>query len=307
MSGPPTIPLTLIVPAFQGQAKLERTLTSLLDQDVAPREVVVVDDGSAPPLLLPRSLEARLNLRLVQHARNAGAAAARNSGLKVAQTEWVSFLDSDDRLAPQTLGLRWNALCQDQQAQPDPKVIYGCAWIDCSETGRPLLERRPRAARDPLAFASGCWFSPGSCIIMNGPAALAAAGPQDTGLRRLEDYDWFLALALRGFTLQVQPVIGAFIERRRQVEPAVVAASAEAIRRKWRRVGLAPRLAARMGAYLALEVAAANHYAGARLAALAWLARSFLYAPRLSLHPSPGWETVPASRTPLVPAATSQT
>lgn len=287
MTATPTIEaLTFILPAFGRQPMLERALASVSAQNVWPGEIIVVDDGSEPALELP-ALPRGLSARLIRHPDNLGAAAARNTGMRAARTEWVSFLDSDDWLVPGSLEQRWR-LASDRL---DPKSIYACGWHDVGPDGAPLLTRSPRPSVQMMDFASGCWFAPGSCIIMNAAEALRAAGGQDATLRRFEDFDWFLALGLQGFELRSQPVIGAAITRERSVPPSVVRDAAARIVSKWQARTSDRELLRRIRGYMALEMAASNHHAGNRFAAFTQLLGSFLRVPRTRLHFSPGWVT----------------
>lgn len=288
MTADTEIPLTFIIPAYGRQSLLERALRSLCSQDVIPQCVVVVDDSSEPALRLPVSLKLP-RVELVRQSRNCGPAAARNAGLVLAPTEWVSFLDCDDVLIANTLGLRWRQMLDRQHQTPNHKLITGCSWIDVTPEMQPLQIRNPRPGNGPADFASGCWFSPGSCIIMNAHAALEAVGFQDEKLRRLEDVDWFLALSLKGFRFESSQTVGALIERKRIQKPKLILDAAKAIQEKWKDV-LPGSLRRRLESYLQLEVAAANYFAGDRLAAISHFARSFVLQPRLSLQLSPGWE-----------------
>lgn len=295
-----TIPLSLIVPVHGRQHKLERALASVARQSVPPSEVVVVDDGSSPPVSVPYPLREKLDIRLIRHSLNKGAAAARNTGMRAAVNDWVTFLDSDDFLLDESLAVRWKAAAVGGGGRPsDDKVVHGCGWIDVDEMERSLLLRRPRGADSPLEFASGCWFSPGSCVIMNAKAALEVT-PQDENLARFEDLDWFLALSLAGFSLEAAGAPCVAIERARRQDPQRVMGAIAAIRDKWRGRSSDQRLLRRLDAYLDLELAAARYFAGLRLGALGALARSFARAPRLSLHLSPGWTTERVSALPQV-------
>jgi glycosyltransferase involved in cell wall biosynthesis len=301
-AGRHTIPLSLIIPVHGRQRKLERALASIARQNVLPSEVVIVDDGSSPPASVSEALRAKLSVTLIRHAENKGAAAARNTGMRAAANEWVTFLDSDDFLLDDTLAARWAAAVGGAARPQDKKTIHGCGWVDIDETERPLLLRQPRAASSPYEFASGCWFSPGSCVIMNAKAALAVA-PQDESLARFEDLDWFLALSLAGFSLVTTDVTGVAIERARRQDPLRIAGAIAAIREKWRRRSGDARLLRRLDAYLDLELAAARYFAGSRLGAFAALARSFARVPRTTLQLSPGWATEKIS---VMPSAKKQ-
>ncbi len=282
------IPLTFIIPAYGRQLLLDRALRSLCSQDVVPQCVVVVDDNSEPALRLPVSLKLP-RVELVRQSSNCGPAAARNAGLALAPTKWVSFLDCDDLLIANTLGLRWRQMIDRQHQSSDEKVITGCSWIDVTPEMQPLQVRHPRPGNSPADFASGCWFSPGSCIIMNAHAALEAVGFQDEKLRRLEDIDWFLALSLKGFRFESSETVGALIERKRVQNPKSILDAAKVIQEKWKDL-LPGSLRRRLDSYLQLESAAAHYFAGDRFAAIGHYARSLMLQPRLSLQLSPGWD-----------------
>ena len=98
----PSLPVSVVMPYYQTPAaKLERTLAALAGQTY-PRqlfEVVIVDDGSEPPLelsLSPSMAYAGINIRVVrQERRGFGIARARNTGVRAAAHDIILFLDSD--------------------------------------------------------------------------------------------------------------------------------------------------------------------------------------------------------------------
>lgn len=285
------LPLSIVIPAFGRPQGVARALASIAAQDVLPAEVIVVDDGSTPPLDVGSVEMGGIPLVVLRHERNRGAAAARNTGMLAASTEWISFLDSDDRLLPDTLGERWNLLVKQQAQEPDSLTVFACGWEDRDTAGKVLGTRLPREASEPRDFASGCWFSPGSCVVMNRQVILDTGILQDESLRRFEDLDWFLALALRGMRLRTLPLVAVAVERQRSQSPEAVERVAAAILAKWSGATDDEELLSRLRAYLHLECAAASHFAGRPLRALGFWARSLMAAPRLSLHLSPAWET----------------
>ncbi len=95
----PTI--SVIIPAYNAEATIARTLQSILAQTVLPHEIIVIDDGS-------RDRTCQIVQTFVPHVKlikqpNAGPAAARNHGVRVATGEWIAFLDSDDAWVPEKL------------------------------------------------------------------------------------------------------------------------------------------------------------------------------------------------------------
>ena len=94
-----TAPLiTVIVPAFNAQASIERAVISALDQTYGSVELIVVNDCSSDntPLILKNLKKKARNLRVISNKFNKGAAAARNQGIDAANGEWITFLDADD-------------------------------------------------------------------------------------------------------------------------------------------------------------------------------------------------------------------
>ena len=93
----PTLPVSVIIPYYRTPAEtLARTLAALEGQ-TWPRdlfEVVIVDDGSEPPLERPRRTP--LDVKVVRQERcGFGAARARNTGVRAAAHDILLFLDSD--------------------------------------------------------------------------------------------------------------------------------------------------------------------------------------------------------------------
>jgi glycosyltransferase involved in cell wall biosynthesis len=78
---------------------------SLLAQDISDYEIILVDDGSPDecPQICDQYAEQYSNIKVI-HQTNAGLSAARNSGIKVAQGDYIFFVDSDDYLLPNVLG-----------------------------------------------------------------------------------------------------------------------------------------------------------------------------------------------------------
>lgn len=306
MSRDKSIPLTVIIPVHERESTLARALASLASQDVRPEEVIIVDDGSRQAPEIDVGLMRELNVRVLRHDANRGPAAARNTGMRAAGTDWITFLDSDDLLLGSSLSRRWSLLRDRIGAAGARKVIFGCGWVDFAGDHEALGLRWPRPGRSARDFASGCWFSPGSCVILNRAEALDAVGPQDETLRRFEDFDWFLGLALKGFTLEILPVAAVAIERQRTQSVERIEQAANSVRMKWRDV-LDPALFARLDSYMDLEIAAAHRFNGSMARSLHMLASSLAKAPRLSLQLSPGWEIEPVQEFPgkaLSPHAT---
>lgn len=92
--------LSVIVPVFNTEKFLNECLDSIIRQTYENLEIIIVDDGSTDSSGSICELYASRDRRIkVIHQENRGLSAARNSGLNVAQGEYIAFVDSDDFLS----------------------------------------------------------------------------------------------------------------------------------------------------------------------------------------------------------------
>ncbi|MBA3841357.1 MAG: glycosyltransferase family 2 protein [Actinobacteria bacterium] len=87
----------VIIPTFNHGSFIREAIESARSQTVAPRSIIVVDDGSTD-----FTKEAVKSLSMIEYLwqPNSGLSSARNAGLDLASAEMVVFLDADDRLSP---------------------------------------------------------------------------------------------------------------------------------------------------------------------------------------------------------------
>jgi cellulose synthase/poly-beta-1,6-N-acetylglucosamine synthase-like glycosyltransferase/peptidoglycan/xylan/chitin deacetylase (PgdA/CDA1 family) len=99
-----TEPVTVIVPAYNEQTGISATVRSVLASR-HPVEVIVVDDGSTDRTsrVVERLRRRFPEIRLIRQ-KNAGKAAALNTGLAVARTRFVVMVDGDTILGPRAVG-----------------------------------------------------------------------------------------------------------------------------------------------------------------------------------------------------------
>ena len=92
--------LSVIVPVYNTGRYLERCMDSLIKQSYKNLEIILIDDGSTDDSPSVCDMYAKkMNRVRVLHKENAGLGFARNSGLDMANGEYVAFLDSDDYVA----------------------------------------------------------------------------------------------------------------------------------------------------------------------------------------------------------------
>ena len=96
--------ISVVIPAYNSAAHIGRAIDSVLAQTRPPEEIIVVDDGSTDDTSrIVRSYGDKV--RLIEQA-NAGASAARNTGIHAARGEWIALLDADDQWLPTRLALQ---------------------------------------------------------------------------------------------------------------------------------------------------------------------------------------------------------
>lgn len=98
--------LSIIIPVYNVEKYVGRCLESCLDQDLPKDEyeIIVVNDGTQDNSVqvIEKYIKPENNVTLI-HRENGGLSAARNTGLKHAQGEYVWFVDSDDWIEKDSL------------------------------------------------------------------------------------------------------------------------------------------------------------------------------------------------------------
>lgn len=94
--------VSIIIPAYNAERFIERSVSCALAQTYENVEVVVVDDGSADatPAIAQRLAEADARVKCTFHETNRGRLEARRTGIEAATGNFVLFLDADDEIAP---------------------------------------------------------------------------------------------------------------------------------------------------------------------------------------------------------------
>jgi glycosyltransferase involved in cell wall biosynthesis len=186
--------VSIIIPCYNAAPWIEETIRSALAQTHADREIIVIDDGSTDDSLRrARSFEP-LGVQVVRQS-NAGAAAARNHGLRLATGDFIQFLDADDLLAPDKIERQLFVL------RSCPLAVASARWgrfrenpshatfsdddlvQDCS-----ALEFMLKHTRDARMMHPAAWLVPAE-IARN-------AGPWDERLSLNDDGEYFARILL---------------------------------------------------------------------------------------------------------------
>jgi len=209
MSGP-----AVVIPNWNGRRWLPGCLGSLAAQELAPSEVIVVDNGSTD-----RSLdylrEAHPAVRVIALETNTGFAHAVNHGLRAASGEAVALINTDIELEPDWL----RRMAATLQAHPGSAAV-ACKILSLSEPDRVYdagdvlrrdgaCEQRGRFARD-----DGRYDDPGEVFGACAGAALyrrevvlTLGGFDERYFAYLEDVDLALRLGMAGWSCRYEPAV----------------------------------------------------------------------------------------------------
>lgn len=214
--------VAVIIPVYCGTF-IEEALASVMGQCRPPDQVILVDDGSPDQDRLAAALARwRRRITLIRQP-NAGAAAARNAALAAASTDWVAFLDADDRWAPDFLASQMTFL----DRRPALDLVWADATIvgDTALAGHTFMSLCPSSGPVTLEglLAQTCNVITSTVVARR--KTVMSAGAFDVELRRGQDFDLWLRLVAEGAraayrteVLGVRRVHGANLSGSRRTE-----------------------------------------------------------------------------------------
>lgn len=187
--------IAVVMPVYNRQDRVAQAIDSVLAQDFADFELIVVDDGSSDATVSVVEAYDDPRVVLLRQDSNRGGNAARNAGLRAATAPLVSFLDSDDLFLPTKLG----AVTRYFAGRPDIDVLIDSFELIHPE--RPELAPTPRinpriegGTEIQRAVFAREIFKATPAISLRRDVALAIGGFDET-LKRRQDFDFVIRLA----------------------------------------------------------------------------------------------------------------
>lgn len=95
--------VSIIIPTYNRAMSIGRTIQSALNQTYKDFELIIVDDNSSDNIHEILSTYDDSRIKYIKHHTNRGAPAARNTGIKNSNGEFIALLDDDDEWLPQKL------------------------------------------------------------------------------------------------------------------------------------------------------------------------------------------------------------
>ncbi|MFM0629641.1 glycosyltransferase [Paraburkholderia xenovorans] len=197
--------VAVLIPAYNGQADVDLTLASFSES--APVHVLIVDDGSTPPIVAPAI--ANMKIEVLRMARNGGIERALQTGIDaLAQRgfRYAARIDAGDRSVPQRLAK------QRVFMELHPRVAGLGMWTQVvTREGKPLFMLTPPAEPDAirrLRFFRSCLAHPSMMLRID---AVRAVGNYRAEYRSAEDLDLFVRL-MEHYDCANLPELGLYYE-----------------------------------------------------------------------------------------------
>lgn len=192
--------VSVIIPCYNHAHYLSYAVRSVLGQTYIDWEAIIVDDGSIDDT---RNVAAQFTDPRIQYIyqTNQGLSAARNTGIRVAQGEYLAFLDADDEWEPRFLEACVEALAEQK---PITAVVTLARLIDENSAELPRLGGqviRPEAFHARLV--EGGFFPPNAALVR--AEVVRREGLFDETLTSVEDWDLWLRITGNGGVMLTIP------------------------------------------------------------------------------------------------------
>ena len=180
--------LSVYLPTRNRAGLVRRAIESVLRQDHADLELLVVDDASTDdtPEVLARIAAADGRVRVFRQPRQSGAPAARNVALREATGRYVTGLDDDDEFLPGRVTALLRAF--------DERYSFVCsgAWLDSGTWVRPS-----RTSGAVITLDDELYGDQAGTQVLTLTARIREAGLFDESMPAWQDYDLWTRLIER--------------------------------------------------------------------------------------------------------------
>jgi glycosyltransferase involved in cell wall biosynthesis len=203
----PTV--SVVVPAYNAEAFIQKTLDSVRAQMYLDYEIIVVDDGSSD------STQAVVEAWFKRHGipgrgirqENKKIAGARNTGMRAAQGRFIALLDHDDLWYPEKL----TAVMNEFSLHPDVDLI--CHNENITREGK-ILRATQNGPDSPHMYEKllfgGNALSPSASVFKKEKAMAIGGFRENPEFNTVEDYDFWMRLSRIGSFHFIDRVLGEY-------------------------------------------------------------------------------------------------
>ena len=201
--------VSVIIPSYNHEKFIGRTLQSVIDQTFQDFEIIVTDDGSSDGTVdeIKKCNDSRI--RLFELGKNYGASYAMNNCIKHAKGEYIAVLNSDDLFEPEKLEKELEFL----HKNPSVGAVFSWAHIidengedyhDKSHFYYDVFEKENRSRHEWLRF----FFDNGNCLchpsVLIRSACYEDVGTYNPRFAQLPDFDMWIRLCLK-YEIHIMP------------------------------------------------------------------------------------------------------
>lgn len=201
--------ISVIIPAYKARKYLSECLESIARQTLPPKEILVIDDASPEPVDdIVEDFARRAgypSIHLFKHGMNRGQAAARNTGIRNAEGEFLAFLDSDDLWAANHLENVAGSMLKE-----NADLVFSPASLFRASPDEPFKhEERPMTPDElairPLALLRRCFIITSSTIVRSAKTKEIGGFDESESMRGVEDLDFFMKLLRSNAMFRMAP------------------------------------------------------------------------------------------------------
>jgi len=190
--------ISVVIPTHDRISDLRKALQSVYNQTVLPVEIVVVDDGSSPPVTENIFADApeKIKTLLLRNETSQGGNNARNRGIEAVTSEWIAFLDDDDEFMLNKI----ESIIQCIKENKNVDIIYNRAVINMVNESVSYLTPYLNSIPDDELFRILLTKNVigGTSLVSGRRMALMRAGNFDENLKQIQDYELWLRCAKSG-------------------------------------------------------------------------------------------------------------
>lgn len=211
--------VSVIIPTYNRAHLIGRAIQSVLNQTYQDFEIIVVDDGSMDntnEIIKDFQIQDK-RIRYIKHEKNKGGAVARNTGIKDAKGEYISFLDSDDEWLKNKLESEIDVLKNKKNC-----IICstGCNFI--KEKGRKIISKRhikKQIISQKIALRAECLTTNDFTVLKK---AVLEIGGFDERLPARQDWDFWIRITSVGSGFQI-PIntVNKYVMRNDQISSGI--------------------------------------------------------------------------------------
>ena len=190
--------ISVVIPVFNREKYISDAIQSVINQSLRPKQIVVIDDGSTDNT----EKEIRKFGDSVTYIcqKNGGVSKARNAGISAVETEYISFLDSDDVWHPKKLEKQ----VFEFEKHKNLKITLGlCVVSDFANGSDIVMDGEKEERTFKLLF--------GSALIKR--SVFNEVGLLEESLKVGEDTDWFIRAREKKIPFSVHKDVVLFVRK----------------------------------------------------------------------------------------------